>query len=89
MSFHPQCQLVLVNNHNRKNAFIYGRTGAATVIEEVNLSPHVLQSEIERILENEDIRQNMIQGATEFVRNDAARLIAEEILELGAHEKKK
>jgi len=78
-----------VNDHNRKNAFIYGRTGAATVIEEKNLSPHVLHSEIERILENEDIKETMKQSAGNFVRNDSARLIAEEILELGAHEKKK
>jgi len=37
-------------NHQRKNAFNYARTGACEVIEESNLTPHVLIAEIDRLI---------------------------------------
>jgi len=41
-------------DHQRKNAFAYARTGAASVIEEVNLSSNILVGETVRLLENKD-----------------------------------
>ena len=42
-------------DHQRKNAFAYARAGGCIVIEENNLRPHVLMSEIEHIMGNKDI----------------------------------
>lgn len=75
-------------DHQRKNAFAYARSGGAVVIEEVNLSPNVLFSEIERLLSNEEILNKMKVGAKNFTKNDSSRIIAREILEMGLkHEK--
>jgi UDP-N-acetylglucosamine--N-acetylmuramyl-(pentapeptide) pyrophosphoryl-undecaprenol N-acetylglucosamine transferase len=72
----------ITSHDQRSNAFEYARSGAAEVIEEVNLSPHVFSSEIERLLNNKDELQKMEKAAAAFSRRDAARLIAREILEI-------
>ena len=71
-------------DHQRKNAYYYSRTsGGAIVIEEINLSPNILLSEINRLLDNQDLLKKMSEGAKNFVKVDAAKLIAKEILSLG------
>lgn len=70
-----------VSHDQEKNAFSYARTGACTVIQEENLSSHILISEIDRILNNPHIRDKMRQGAKEFSHIDASKKIAEVILE--------
>jgi UDP-N-acetylglucosamine--N-acetylmuramyl-(pentapeptide) pyrophosphoryl-undecaprenol N-acetylglucosamine transferase len=79
-------------DHQRKNAFSYARAGACEVIEEHNLAPHILVSEIDKMLSSE--AQNvkalgiMSSSAKAFARPDAAYKIAEEIVLLAlAHEK--
>lgn len=69
-------------NHQRKNAYAYASTGAAIVIEEANLNPNIIISEINRILEDEEIKKNMSQSATNFAKTDAAAKIASEILKI-------
>ncbi len=71
------------NNHQRKNAYLYSRAGAASVIEESNLKPEILESEIRRILENKEIHDKMAASAKEFNSPDASRKIAKEIVDLG------
>lgn len=74
-------------DHQRKNAFNYARAGACTVIEEENLRPEILVAEIERILGNQELYQSMVEGTKKFAKPDAAKIIADEILELAlAHE---
>ena len=70
-------------NHQIKNAYNYAREGACTVIEENNLSDSQLVFEINRIYDNPDVKQKMIQGAKRFDIPDAARNIAEEIAGIG------
>ncbi len=70
-------------DHQRKNAFYYSRNSGAIVIEEANLSSNILLSEIERIIENPDISEKMSQGAKNFIKADAAGLIAREIINFG------
>lgn len=65
-----------------KNAFSYARSGAATVIEQNNLTPGLLVSEVERILDNPDIYRTMSHAARAFSRADAARSIAEALLDI-------
>lgn len=74
-------------DHQTKNAFAYARSGAATVIEQRNLTPMVLSSEIARIIENKEIAAGMAASAKAFATPKAARTIAEELLAIGlSHE---
>ncbi len=76
------------SHDQRTNAYAYARTGACIVIEEKNLTPHVLVEEIERLLGNTSERQKMEKAAENFTRRDSARLIAKEILTIAlSHEK--
>ena len=70
-------------DHQRQNAYYYARFGGATIIEEANLSPHILLAETNRILDNKDIADKMIAGAKSFITTNAAELIAREILNIG------
>ncbi len=75
-------------DHQRKNAYNYERSGACIVIEETNLSSNLLLSEIGRIFEKPEIYSAMVAGAKSFAKPEAAKSIAEEILELALkHEK--
>jgi len=77
-----------VSRDQEKNAFSYARFGATVVMKQSNLSANLLISEIKRILENPDIKEEMIKGAINFSRPDAAKRIAEEIIEIALeHEK--
>jgi UDP-N-acetylglucosamine--N-acetylmuramyl-(pentapeptide) pyrophosphoryl-undecaprenol N-acetylglucosamine transferase len=70
------------SHDQRTNAYSYARSGAAIVIEEKNLTGHVLISEIDRILDTPGEKEKMAESAKAFARRDSARLIAQEILAL-------
>lgn len=72
-------------DHQRKNAYEYAAAGACLVIEEPNLSPHVLFAEIKKVLDNPELLTKMREAAQKFSRIDAAELIAREILKIGLH----
>ncbi|MDE2188820.1 MAG: hypothetical protein KGJ35_03815, partial [Patescibacteria group bacterium] len=60
----------------------------ATIIEENNLTSHILIAEIDRIINNQHIRDLMSRSAASFAIPDAAKKIAEVILEVSLeHEK--
>lgn len=71
-----------VSRDQRHNAFAYARVGACDVIEQNNLTPHVLISEIDRIIEDQELRESMKQGAARFKRPNAAAIIAEELVRM-------
>ncbi len=71
-----------VSHDQRSNAFAYGRSGAATVVEEMNLTPNILVSEIERLVTDEQAKEKMKAAARAFYKPDAAKLVAEEILKI-------
>ncbi len=73
-------------DHQRENAYNYARTGAAEVVEEENLTPHLLIAEIMKIAQDQKRKDEMKQAASTFARIDAARKIANELLRLGLHE---
>ncbi len=76
-----------VSHDQRTNAYAYARTGAAVVIEEENLSPHVLTAEVKRILTEPGVAEGMGHKGADFANPEAARMIAEEVLSIGlAHE---
>jgi len=74
-------------DHQSKNAFSYARAGACSVIEQQNLTPGLLVSEVGRILGSDAIRHSMGNAARNFARADAAKTIAEAILQIAlSHE---
>ncbi|KND47589.1 MAG: UDP-N-acetylglucosamine--N-acetylmuramyl-(pentapeptide) pyrophosphoryl-undecaprenol N-acetylglucosam [Parcubacteria bacterium C7867-006] len=76
------------SHDQRSNAYAYARTGSAVVIEEKNMAPGVLISEIERILSNPAEKEKMINSAKSFSRKDSAEIIAKELIAIGLeHEK--
>ena len=78
------------NDHQRKNAYAYARAGACQVVEEKNLTPHILIEEINRINDDLILHDRMSAAAHNFFQPDAAKKIAEKVLEIGlSHIEKK
>lgn len=76
-----------VSHDQRSNAYGYAQTGAAVVIEEENLTPHLIVSEIQRIVKDPELGKRMAASAEGFTDPDAARILAHELLALSlAHE---
>lgn len=74
-------------DHQRQNAYIYSRTGAASVIEESNLIENIFIEEIERIMGDKELSDSMKASAREFAKPEAADTIAREIIKIGlSHE---
>ena len=76
-----------VSHDQEMNAFAYAHSGACTVIKEENMSSHILISEIDRIINNQSIKERMSKSAKEFGHIDAASKIANVILDIAlSHE---
>ena len=74
-------------DHQRKNAYNYARSGACEVIDEANLTPHVLISEINKLMEDNTKLAKMKQSALSFANPDAAFKIADEAIKIAqSHE---
>jgi UDP-N-acetylglucosamine--N-acetylmuramyl-(pentapeptide) pyrophosphoryl-undecaprenol N-acetylglucosamine transferase len=69
-----------VSHDQRSNAYSYGATGAAVVLEEANLTPHLLISEIRRILNDPLLQSQMSKSSAGFTDPDAARIIGKHVL---------
>jgi UDP-N-acetylglucosamine--N-acetylmuramyl-(pentapeptide) pyrophosphoryl-undecaprenol N-acetylglucosamine transferase len=65
-----------VSHDQRTNAYSYARSGAATVMEEGNLTPYLLVSEIQSIMEDPVRYETMSRQARAFAAGDAALTIA-------------
>lgn len=74
-------------NHQRENAYAYAKSGAAVVIEERNLKPHLLKSEIERVLAAQELLKQMSEAAKRFSKIGAAEKIARELIRLAIEHK--
>jgi UDP-N-acetylglucosamine--N-acetylmuramyl-(pentapeptide) pyrophosphoryl-undecaprenol N-acetylglucosamine transferase len=76
-----------ISHDQRSNAYGYARTGAAVVLEEDNLTPHILVSEIKRITSDPEISKRMSDSAAGFTDPDAGRILADAILSIAlSHE---
>lgn len=69
-------------DHQRKNAYNYARTGACEVIEEGNLTPHVLVSEINNLISNKAKMEDMQKKALAFASPLASAKIAQAVLDI-------
>lgn len=71
-----------ISHDQRTNAYAYARTGAASVLEEGNMTPNILVSEVRR-LNDPELGRQMAARAEGFANPQAARLIAEELMRIG------
>lgn len=69
-----------ISHDQRKNAYAYARFGAATVMEEQNLTDGLLCSEIARIMQNDEVYRQMVAGTHSFAQKDAGEKIAQLLL---------
>lgn len=69
-------------DHQRQNAFNYAHNTGASVIEENNLNSSVLIEEIDRLINNQAERNQIIERSKAFAKPDAASKIADEIMEI-------
>ncbi len=69
-----------ISHDQTKNAYSYANTGAAVVIKQKNLEPSILINEVDRIMQDQTLRENMSQAAKGFAKPDAAHKIANIIL---------
>ena len=76
-----------VSRDQRSNAYAFARTGAATVIEEHNLTESLLTTEINTIMSNQGTWSAMSEAAKAFAPTDAAEKIASILLQIGQEHK--
>ncbi len=72
-----------VSHDQRTNAYAYARSGAAVVIEEQNLTPHVLVQELTQIITDRNRYQAMAEATKAFTYEDAAEKIAGILVGIG------
>lgn len=70
----------IAGKHQVKNAEIYLKYGACSLIDEMNATPHILLTMIKEILTNQFLREKMIMAAKNFAKIDAAQKIALELI---------
>jgi UDP-N-acetylglucosamine--N-acetylmuramyl-(pentapeptide) pyrophosphoryl-undecaprenol N-acetylglucosamine transferase len=71
-----------VSHDQRTNAYSYAHTGATVVLEEGNLTPNILASEIRRITTDAALMQKMSEHSKGFANPNAAALVADELLRI-------
>lgn len=78
-----------VSHDQRDNAYAYAKTGAASVLEEANLTDHILVSEAKRILGDAELARSMGEKGASFGGLKAGRIIADEVVNIAlTHEDK-
>lgn len=73
-----------VSHDQRTNAYAYARSGAASVMEEDNLTDGLLTAEISRIMNDTRVYQEMSASALRFTNRDAADKLAAAALSIAA-----
>lgn len=69
-------------DHQRKNAFNYARSGSCEVIEEINLTPNLLISLIDKLINDKEKLLQMQKNALAFSNPHAAEKIAQEAIDI-------
>lgn len=65
-----------ISHDQRLNAYAFARTGASSVMEEKNLTPHLLAAEITRIMSDQPARLKMEEATHTFAPGNAAQKLA-------------
>jgi UDP-N-acetylglucosamine--N-acetylmuramyl-(pentapeptide) pyrophosphoryl-undecaprenol N-acetylglucosamine transferase len=74
------------DDHQRRNAEATARAGAAVVMEQSRMTGPLLAAEISRLVGDPGLRSRMSAAARALAKPDAARLIAQRVIELAAPE---
>ncbi len=69
-------------DHQVKNAYEYSKNGAAVVVEQTNLRPHLFLVQAQKFFGNPELLKQMSEAAKNFSKPEAAKRLAEEILKL-------
>ena len=69
-------------DHQIKNALEYAKFGATLVLEQMNLTPHLLQNRVFALLDNPELLKKMSADALKFSQPAAATKIAQEVLNI-------
>lgn len=72
-----------ISRDQRTNAYAYARSGAAIVMEEKNLTPHLLIEEINSIIGSRERWETMAQAAKAQAMPDAAAKVADILTQIG------
>jgi UDP-N-acetylglucosamine--N-acetylmuramyl-(pentapeptide) pyrophosphoryl-undecaprenol N-acetylglucosamine transferase len=72
-----------VSRDQRTNAYTYARSGAATVLEEHNLTPHLLTEAVHTIIQDQEKSTAMSIAAQQFFIPDAAPKLASALISIG------
>ena len=88
IAYHGKPSIVIpipedVSRDQRTNAYAYARTGGAVVLEESNVTPHLLAQEIQSIITDTNKYQQMSQSAKSFFVDGAAAKIAGILMSIG------
>jgi len=67
-------------DHQRKNAYEYGKNGAGVVLEEENLKPNIFSDLIFQIIFDEERKKQMKNAALAFSKPSAALIISQIII---------
>jgi len=68
------------NQHQKVNAYAVARQGGALVLEENNLTKHLLLQKIQTMLFDKELRERMMRNIRKFHAPDAAKKIADMIV---------
>lgn len=69
-------------DHQRKNAYNYARSGACEVIEEANLTSHLLVAEIDKLITQKEKFSHMKESALAFASENASEKIAQSAIDI-------
>ena len=88
IAYHGKPSIVIpipedISRDQLTNAYAYARTGAASVIEEHNLTQNLLAQEINTIISNPEQIEAMSKAAKETFIGDAATKIASTLISIG------
>jgi UDP-N-acetylglucosamine--N-acetylmuramyl-(pentapeptide) pyrophosphoryl-undecaprenol N-acetylglucosamine transferase len=72
-----------VSRDQRENAFAFARAGATSVMEQHNVTPHLLSTEVNRIMGDGKLYNEMQEAAAGFATPDAAKHIAAALVNIG------
>lgn len=70
----------VVGEHQIANAYEYSKSGAAFVIEQENLKPHIFLNELDGLFSQPDKLRAMAEAAQKFSKPQAGQTIADRIL---------
>ena len=72
------------NDEQRMNAYELAERGAVKVLEEANLTEHLLVENIEELVQNASLRQEMGEALYPFYHPEAAARIADALIEMAS-----